>query len=51
MDISSLLLIGFAAAGAVILADIAYFKPRRSSAGAVAGAPVRGNGHVAGDGR
>jgi signal peptidase I len=40
MDISSLLLIGFAAAGAVILADIAYFKPRRSSAGAVAGAPA-----------
>jgi signal peptidase I len=32
MDISALLLIGFAAAGAIILGEAWYFKPRRSAA-------------------
>jgi len=32
MDISALLLVGFAAAGAILLTDAWYFKPRRSAA-------------------
>ena len=33
MDLSTLLLIGFAAAGAIMLAETLYFKPRRFPGG------------------